>query len=54
VEGTSPVLPDASFDVAVMTSHVAQEVAGTATLRFRTEGEVRSAGRAGAGSGLSV
>lgn len=24
VEGTSPVLPDASFDVAVMTSHVAQ------------------------------
>ena len=24
IEGTSPVLPDASFDVAVMTSHVAQ------------------------------
>jgi SAM-dependent methyltransferase len=24
VEGTSPILPDASFDVAVMTSHVAQ------------------------------
>ncbi|HUZ54129.1 MAG TPA: class I SAM-dependent methyltransferase [Streptosporangiaceae bacterium] len=24
IEGTSPILPDASFDVAVMTSHVAQ------------------------------
>lgn len=24
IEGTSPVLPDASFDAAVMTSHVAQ------------------------------
>src|SRR6266699_5189390 len=30
IEGTSPVLPDTSFDVAVMTSHVAQFFASDA------------------------